>query len=111
MVNCDRFSSFMTAAIITSKTRADLAEAILAVVTPIKHRSRVEVRTDRAPALQSLANKPEQQLVDNGIDLVLGDHSNPNSNCSVDKVIQELEEPCRSQAGRRHPQSCRHKSQ
>ena len=53
--------------------------------------ARVEVRTDRATALQSLASRPDQQLQDNGIDLVLGDHGNPNSNCSVDKTIQELE--------------------
>ena len=45
------------------------------------------MRTDRATALQSLANRPDQQLQDNRIDLVLGDQGNPNSNCSVDKTI------------------------
>ena len=91
VVNCDRFSNFATATLTPSETREDLARAILAVITPIRHGARVEVRTDRAAALQSLANRPDQQLQANGIDLVLGDHGNPNSNCSVDKTIQELE--------------------
>ena len=91
VINCDRFSNFATATLTPSETREDLARAIIAVVTPIRHSTRVEVRTDRAAALQSLANRPDKQLQDNGIDLVLGDHGNPNSNCSVDKTIQELE--------------------
>ena len=117
MVNCNRFPSFTTATLITSETRDYLAEAILAVVTPIRHGARVEVRTNRTPALQSLANRPEQQLVENSINLVLGDHGNPNSNCSVDKIIQEFEDKFRrlSPAGAKldtgTPQSRRHQPQ
>ena len=91
VVNCDRFSNFATATLTPSESMEDLARAILAVITPIRHGARVQVRTDRAAALQSLANRPDQQLQANGIDLVLEDHGNPNSNCTVDKTIQELE--------------------
>ena len=91
MVNVDRFSNFVTACLTASETREDMVEAILAVVTPVRHCSRVQVRTDRARALSSLAERPDHQLQDNGIDVVLGDHANPNKNASVDKSIQELE--------------------
>ena len=92
LVTCDRFSNFATATIAKTETRDDMIQAILSTVTPIRHASKVEVRTDRAPALQSLANRPDPQLLDNGIVVVLGEHANPNSNCSVDKTIRELEE-------------------
>ena len=36
VVNCDRFSNFVTATLAPSETREDLARAILAVVTPIR---------------------------------------------------------------------------
>ena len=92
LVTCDRFSNFATATITKTETRDDMIQGILSTVTPIRHASKVEVRTDRAPALQSLANKPDPQLADNGIVVVLGEHANPNSNCSVDKTIRELED-------------------
>ena len=91
VVTCDRFSNFVTACIAQSESREEMIKAILATVTPIRHAAKVEVRTDRATALQSLANRPDQQLVDNGIVLVLGEQANRNSNCSVDKSMQELE--------------------
>ena len=96
VINCDRFSNMTTATIADSESREDLLKAILAVVTPIRHSARVEVRTDRASSLQSLGNRPDNQLADNGITVVLGDKGNPNSNCSVDKIIQELEGELRS---------------
>ena len=91
MVSVDRFSNFVTASFVGSETREAMIEGILAVVTPVRHCSRVQVRTDRARGLSSLAERPDQQLQDNGIDMVLGDHANPNKNASVDKSIQELE--------------------
>ena len=51
----------------------------------------MQVRTDRAPALRSLASRPDKQLESNGIDIVLGEQGNPNSNCSVDSIIKDLE--------------------
>ena len=90
-INCDRFSNFVTACIAHSQTRAEMINCILATVTPIRHGSRVQVRTDRARAFASLANNPDPQLVENGITVVLGDDANPNKNAAVDKMMQELE--------------------
>ena len=68
-----------------------MVQAILTMTTPIRHEVEVEVRTDQATALQSLANCPDQQLMDNVIVLVLGEQANINTNRSVDKSMQELE--------------------
>ena len=92
VVNVDRFSNLTTATLVADETRETLAAAILTVVTPIRHAAQVEVRTDRATALQSLANRPHPQLEENGIKVILGEHGNRNSNCSVDKTIRDLEE-------------------
>merc|ERR1712020_688735 len=86
------FSLDSDSTIVESESRENMVKAILTTVTPIRHAAEVEVRTDRAPALQSLADRPDQQLNENGIKIVLGDHANPNSNCSVDKVMREEEE-------------------
>ena len=95
VVNVDRFSNLTTATLAADETRDTLASAILGVVTPIRHAAQVEVRTDRAAALQSLANHPHPQLEENGIKVILGEHGNPNSNCSVDKTIRDLEDELR----------------
>ena len=92
VVNCDRSSNFATAILAESQTRESMSAAILHLVTPIRHAAAVEVRTDWAASLQSLANRPDPQLTDNGIMVVLGEQGNKNSNCSVDKTIRELEE-------------------
>ena len=91
LVNCDLFSGYVTAKIIKTEQRDDMSEGILDLVTPIRHSNKILLRVDRAPALRSLATKKEDQLEENGIKLELGDHFNKNSNCSVDKKIQELE--------------------
>ena len=91
LVTADRFSNFVTASFTPSETREDLCKALLAAITPIRHAHRVEGRTDRAPSLRSLGNRPEPELLTNGIEIVLGDHGNKNSNAVVDKMIQELE--------------------
>ena len=91
LVNTDRFSNFTTATFIKSEQREDLAQGLLQTITPVRHHSKVSVRTDRARAFLSLSQTPDKQLVDNGIELVLGDHANPNSNASVDKTMQDLE--------------------
>ena len=91
LVNCDLFSGYVTAKIIKTEQRDDMSEGILDLVTPIRHSNKILLRVDRAPALRSLATNKEDQLEENGIKLELGDHFNKNSNCSVDKKIQELE--------------------
>ena len=91
LVNCDLFSGFTTACITDTEQREDMICAILCTVTPIRHCATVQVRVDRAPTLRSLAVNPDEQLQSNGIILEPGEHYNKNSNCSVDKKIQELE--------------------
>ena len=91
VVNCDRFSNFVTACFAHSQTRAEMIQCILTTVTPVRHGSKVQVRTDRAKAFSSLANSPDPQLEENGITMVLGDDANPNKNAAVDKMMQELE--------------------
>ena len=95
VVNCDRFSNFVTACIAQSQTREEMVNSILATVTPIRHSSNVQVRTDKAKAFSSLADRPDPQLVDNGITVILGDDANPNKNAAVDKMMQELESEIR----------------
>ena len=95
LVNVDRFSNFVTASFTASESRDEMVQGILNVITPVRHSSTVQVRTDRARALSSLAQHPDPQLADNGIDIVLGDHGNKNSNAAVDKAIQELESELR----------------
>ena len=91
LVNTDRFSNFTTATLVNSEKREDLAEGLLQTITPIRHNSKVLVRTDRATGFVSLTTTPHHQLISNGIELDLKDHANPNSNASVDKIMQELE--------------------
>jgi hypothetical protein len=91
MVNCDMFSGYTTACIISTEQRQDLVQGILNLVTPTRHCSKLQIRVDKAPALKSLAENQDQELVQNGITLELGEDLNKNSNCSVDKKIQELE--------------------
>ena len=107
MINCDWFSSFSTATLITSKTKADLAEAILTVFTPIRHEASVEVRTHRALALQSLANKPEQQLVERLPWEPQFQLLDQQGHRGAGGGAQEAE-PSRSQAGHRHYQPGSH---
>ena len=85
MVNCDLFSGLTTACMVDSEKREDVIKGILTLVTPIRHCATVQIRTDRAPALKSIATTPDSEMSSNGIVLELGEHLNKNSNCSVDK--------------------------
>ena len=91
LVNTDRFSNFTTTTFVPSEKKEDLATGLLHVITPMRHHTRINVRTDRARALDSLSVTPDRQLLDNGIEIELGEHGNRNSNAAVDKVIQDLE--------------------
>lgn len=68
-----------------------LTTGLLAIVTPIRHSATVKVRVDKAPSFKSLATRNHTDLMDNNIELILADDENKNSNCVVDKIIQELE--------------------
>ena len=91
IVCADMFSSFTTAAFVTGETREILEQAIIQVVTPIRHSPTLTIRTDNAPAFKSLSTNSSSVLKENGINLQLGDDANKNSNAVVDKLIQELE--------------------
>ena len=91
LVNCDLFSGYTTVMLLMSEKREDMIEGILALTTPIRHSNKIVVRVDRAPALKSLAENKNEELSRNGIKLDLGESMNKNSNCSVDRKIQELE--------------------
>ena len=95
LVNTDLFSGYTTACFTDSETRADLEEAILQVITPIRHSAAVLARVDKASAFQSMAKNRSDMLEENGIRLDMAEDYNKNSNCAVDKKIQELEEEFR----------------
>ena len=70
----------------------DTVKCLIQVTTPIRNSALVKIRTDRAPAFQSLVKSKDNSLETNGIILELGDDLNKNSNGIVDGKIQELEE-------------------
>ena len=91
LVCTDMFSTFTTAAFIQAETRDILEQAIVQVITPMRHSPVISARTDNAPAFKSLHKNVSPTLQENGITVVLGADANKNSNAVVDKVIQELE--------------------
>ena len=91
MVCTDLFSGYTTACFIPSEKIEDQANAILQLVTPIRHSRIVSARVDQHSSLKSLSNNGNEILDSNGIKLILGDDFNKNSNACVDKRIQELE--------------------
>ena len=91
LVCVDVFSFYVTACFIPSEKADDLANAIIQVVTPIRQSNSVLVRVDKAPGFLKLAHSSQSSLSDIGIILEIGNDENKNSNCSVDKAIDELE--------------------
>ena len=91
LVNIDLFSGFVTCCFATSETANDLCKAIIDVITPIRHADIVQVRVDKAPGLASLARNETSDLTKLGIKLELPLDDNKNSNCCVDKAINDLE--------------------
>ena len=91
LVNIDLFSNYMTATLLNSEKAADLEQGLIQVITPLRAAQHVSVRVDSAPGLRSLAQNQSQVLKDLGIHLDVGEPWNKNSNCYVDKAIQELE--------------------
>ena len=91
LVNIDLFSSYTTACFADSEKADDLAEAIIQAVTPIRINKPLIVRVDKAPGLVKLASSSHSLLKEVGINLVIANDGNKNSNCCVDKAINELE--------------------
>lgn len=84
----DVFSSFTAASIIEDETSCSLRKAII-LNTSIIRAPKSTIRIDSASGFQSLRN--DTILSDHGITLDFGYVKNKNSNCVVDKGIQELE--------------------
>ena len=95
LVNVDLFSKFVTTTIVRDETTRSITEGIIQVVAPLRRSTETIVRTDAAPAFQSLQKKPSSDLNDLGIVIILGESLNKNSNCHVDRIIQELENEIR----------------
>ena len=91
LVTTDMFSGFTSACILASETKEELIRGILLTTTPLRHSSKLVLRTDQATGFQSLHKTQHSDLVQNGIMIELGDDGNKNSNTIVDKRIQELE--------------------
>ena len=91
LVNIDLFSSYVTTCFAESEKAEDLSVALIQAVTPIRSSHPVLIRVDKAPGLKKLASSSHSLLGDVGINLEVADDGNKNSNCSVDKVICELE--------------------
>ena len=91
LVTTDMFSGYTTACIIETEQRDAMAEGIVQTVTYMRNSPSIQVRSDKAPSLRSLVKNQHRDLIDNGISIILGDDMNKNSNCCVDKKIQELQ--------------------
>ena len=91
LVCTDIFSKYVTAVLIPSETTDDLADGIARVVSPIRRSQQIIVKTDAHPSFKSLLQSPTKDMTNAGIKLVIGNVFNKNSNCHVDKIIQELE--------------------
>ena len=91
LVCTDIFSKYVTAVLIASETTENLADGIARVTSPIRRSQQIFVKTDAHPSFKSLLHSPTKEMKNSGINLVLGNVFNKNSNCHVDKIIQELE--------------------
>ncbi len=85
----DMFSSFVTAMFIDREDKDSLRNAIIQLVTPIRTKEQVIVRTDNATGFQALASK-DMQLSNLQISVELSNPHNKNGNSCVDKAISEL---------------------
>ena len=88
LVTTDLFSNFTTSCFIASEQKQHLLDGLIQTTTPIRRSELICVRTDRAPALQSLALRPPEELSKVGIKLILPDTNfNQNANAKEDKII------------------------
>jgi hypothetical protein len=95
LVCTDIFSKYTTATIIPSESADDQAKGIISLVTPVRRSNMISVKVDAHPSFKSLSKGQVPEFNKSGISLTIGNVSNKNSNCHVDKVIQELEHEIR----------------
>ena len=91
LVNTDLFSGYTSACLLSNEQKEEMVRGLILLITPVRHSPEITVRVDSASALKALQKSGHSDLLENGIKLVLGDDMNKNSNCCVDKKIQELE--------------------
>ena len=85
----DQFSSFTLAQFIGSENHQDLESGIINLITPIRNKESVIIRTDQATGFQKLAKT--KSLEEINIKIELSEDFNKNGTAVVDKGIQELE--------------------
>ena len=85
----DMFSSFVTAMFIEREDKDSLRDAIVQLVSPIRIKEQIVIRTDNATGFQALACN-DKKLSDLHITIELSDPHNKNGNSCVDKAISEL---------------------
>ena len=88
LVSRDIFSSYTTAVFIPNEKANSLCFALLTTTSHLRAPSSI-IRIDAAPGFQSL--KADKTLSSYGITLDFGRIKNKNSNATIDKGIQELE--------------------
>ena len=95
LVNTDLFSGYTTACFLVNEQKEEMVKGLIQLTTYTRHSPHIIIRVDSAPALKALHNKGHSDLSENNIELQLGDDMNKNSNSSVDKKIQELQQEIR----------------
>ena len=99
LVTIDMFSKYMTATLVPSEKASDLQNGLIQTISPIRLSQSVTVRVDGAAALKSLAHQPDSPLKELGFHLEVGEPLNKNSNCHVDRIIQEFEQEISKMVG------------
>ena len=90
----DHFSSFQVAKLIPSEKACDLKEGLILLTAGVRHPGKITIKADNAKGFESL-HKSDKDLERLGINLILCDVLNKNSNAVVDKGCQELEQELR----------------
>ena len=90
MINVDLFSKFVTSCLVDSEKASDLETGIIQCTTPVRNSKTINIRVDKAKGFLSLVKTPSTNLQELGICLEIGDDENKNSNCAVDKIINEI---------------------
>ena len=85
----DQFSSYTLANFIENETTENLESALIKLLTPIRTKDLVIVRTDKATGFQKLA--ANKSLEDINVKIELAEDFNKNGTAVIDKGIQELE--------------------
>ncbi len=89
LVMMEKLSSFVSANIIPSEKGIDLKDGLVQLASPLMKSGGCSIRVDNATGFLSL--KDDQYLKNVGIEIDYSRVKNKNSNPTIDKAIQELE--------------------